>query len=66
MSLELEILADFRQLLAEHGVGARWKTIDLRVLVSLDPARAQTMLDHLIAYLRATYLPVPAKARPQP
>jgi LytS/YehU family sensor histidine kinase len=24
------------------------------VLVSLDPARAQTMLDHLIAYLRAT------------
>ena len=34
MSLELEILADFRQLLAEHGVGARWKTIDLRVLVS--------------------------------
>ena len=27
---------------------------NLRVLVSLDPARAQTMLDHLIAYLRAT------------
>ena len=34
MSLELEILADFRQLLAEHGVKARWKTIDLLVLVS--------------------------------
>ena len=27
---------------------------NLRVLVSLDPTRAQTMLDHLIAYLRAT------------
>ncbi|NQW99818.1 hypothetical protein HQ447_04100 [bacterium] len=34
MSLESEILADFRQLLAEHGVGARWKSIDLLVLVS--------------------------------
>jgi hypothetical protein len=27
---------------------------NLRVLISLDPARAQTMLDHMIAYLRAT------------
>ena len=27
---------------------------NLRILISLDPARAQTMLDHLIAYLRAT------------
>jgi sensor histidine kinase YesM len=27
---------------------------NLRVLISLDPTRAQTMLDHLIAYLRAT------------
>lgn len=27
---------------------------NLRALVGLDPARAQTMLDHLIAYLRAT------------
>ena len=27
---------------------------NLRVLISLDPARAQTMLDHLIAHLRAT------------
>ena len=27
---------------------------NLRVLIALDPARAQTMLDHLIAYLRAT------------
>jgi uncharacterized membrane protein YwzB len=27
---------------------------NLRVLISLDPARAQTMLDHLIAFLRAT------------
>lgn len=27
---------------------------NLRVLIDADPARAQTMLDHLIAYLRAT------------
>ena len=27
---------------------------NLRVLIGLDPARAQAMLDHLIAYLRAT------------
>ena len=27
---------------------------NLRVLIAVDPARAQTMLDHLIAYLRAT------------
>ncbi len=27
---------------------------NLRVLISLDPVRAQTMLDHIIAYLRAT------------
>ena len=27
---------------------------NLRVLITLDPARAQTMLDHLISYLRAT------------
>jgi LytS/YehU family sensor histidine kinase len=27
---------------------------NLRMLISIDPARAQTMLDHLIAYLRAT------------
>lgn len=27
---------------------------NLRVLIGLDPAKAQTMLDHLIAYLRAT------------
>ncbi|MBL0299124.1 MAG: histidine kinase [Betaproteobacteria bacterium] len=27
---------------------------NLRMLISLDPARAQAMLDHLIAYLRAT------------
>ena len=27
---------------------------NLRVLISLDPARAQAMLDHLIAFLRAT------------
>jgi hypothetical protein len=27
---------------------------NLRALISLDPARAQTMLDHIIAYLRAT------------
>ena len=33
MSLESEILADLRQLLSEHGVKARWKGIDLLVLV---------------------------------
>ena len=27
---------------------------NLRVLIAIDPARAQTMLDHLIAFLRAT------------
>jgi LytS/YehU family sensor histidine kinase len=27
---------------------------NLRTLIAIDPARAQTMLDHLIAYLRAT------------
>ncbi len=34
MSLESEILADLHQLLTEHGVTARWKTLDLLVLVS--------------------------------
>jgi hypothetical protein len=34
MSLESEILADLHQLLSEHGVKARWKGIDLLVLVS--------------------------------
>jgi hypothetical protein len=34
MSLESEILSDLRQLLSEHGVKARWKDIDLLVLVS--------------------------------
>lgn len=34
MSLESEILADLHQLLAEHGVQARWKNIPLLVLVS--------------------------------
>ena len=34
MSLESEILTDVRQLLSEHGVKARWKDIDLSVLVS--------------------------------
>ena len=34
MALEPEILADLRQLLTEHGVKARWKGIDLLVLVS--------------------------------
>ena len=34
MSLESEILADLHQLLSEHGVTARWKTINLLVLVS--------------------------------
>jgi hypothetical protein len=34
MGLESEILSDLRQLLDEHGVMARWKGIDLIVLVS--------------------------------
>ena len=34
MDLAAEILADFKSLLTEHGVGAKWKSIDLRVLVS--------------------------------
>jgi hypothetical protein len=34
MGLESEILSDMRQLLDEHGVKARWKDIDLLVLVS--------------------------------
>ena len=34
MSLESEILSDLHQLLSEHGVKARWKGIDLLVLVS--------------------------------
>jgi hypothetical protein len=34
MGLESEILSDLRQLLAEHGVNARWQDIDLLVLVS--------------------------------
>jgi len=34
MSLESDILTDLRQLLSEHGVKARWKGIDLLVLVS--------------------------------
>ena len=34
MNLAAEILADFKSLLTEHGVGAKWKSIDLLVLVS--------------------------------
>ena len=34
MSLETEILADLRQMLAEHGVKALWQGVDLLVLVS--------------------------------
>jgi hypothetical protein len=34
MGLETDILADLQQLLTEHGVRARWQTIDLLVLVS--------------------------------
>ena len=34
MSLESEILTDLQHLLLEHGVKARWKAIDLLVLVS--------------------------------
>ena len=34
MSLESDILADFQQLLAEHGAAATWNNLDLSVLVS--------------------------------
>lgn len=34
MALESEILDDLHQLLSEHGVRARWKSIDLLALVS--------------------------------
>jgi len=34
VSLESEILADLHQLLTEHGVQARWKNLNLLVLVS--------------------------------
>jgi len=34
MGLDSEILADFRLLLSEHGVSARWKGVDLLVLLS--------------------------------
>jgi hypothetical protein len=34
MDIAAEILADFKSLLTEHGVKARWKTINLLVLVS--------------------------------
>ena len=34
MGLESDILSDFRQLLTEHGVSARWQGLDLLVLVS--------------------------------
>jgi len=34
MNLESEILSDLRQLLSEHGVRARWRDLDLLVLVS--------------------------------
>jgi hypothetical protein len=37
---------------------------NLRVLVGLDPVRAQAMLDHLIAYLRATLSASRAAAHP--
>ena len=34
MGLESDILSDFRQLLTEHGVSARWQGLALLVLVS--------------------------------
>ena len=34
MNIESEILSDLHHLLTEHGVKARWKSIDLLVLVS--------------------------------
>ena len=34
MGLASEILADLDQLLTEHGVAARWNSIDLLVLIS--------------------------------
>jgi hypothetical protein len=34
MGLESDILADFQQLLSEHGVAATWNNLNLLVLVS--------------------------------
>ncbi len=34
MGIESEILADLHELLSEHGVKARWQSIDLLVLIS--------------------------------
>jgi hypothetical protein len=34
MSLESDILADFQQLLAEHGAAASWNNLNLHVLAS--------------------------------
>jgi hypothetical protein len=43
MSLESDILADLQHLLAEHGMTARWKTIDLTALASR--VRADQQID---------------------
>jgi hypothetical protein len=49
MSLESDIIADFQQLLAEHGVQARWKTLDLDVLLSRVRAEQQIDLGGFVA-----------------
>ncbi len=43
MSLESDILADFRVLLAEHGVSIRWKTLEFTALASR--VRADQQID---------------------
>jgi hypothetical protein len=49
MSLESDILADFRVLLAEHGVPVRWKTLDLTALASRIRADQQIDLGGFVA-----------------
>jgi hypothetical protein len=42
MSLESDILADFQQLLTEHGAAATWNNLNLSVLVSRVRSEQQT------------------------
>jgi hypothetical protein len=49
MPLESDILADFRALLAEHGVQVRWKTLDFTALASRVRADQQIDLGGFVA-----------------
>jgi hypothetical protein len=49
MSLECDIIADFQQLLTEHGVRAKWKGTNLDVLLSRLRAEQQIDLGGFVA-----------------